>query len=261
MSKEEIQANFKSLREALDNCDGIFVMVDARDPQAFHCPWIVEEMKARKLPRLSAMVKVDLVPRVSAKNWVASLDPGLWTVGADLTKPEAAGAIVKKLIRDYGEGAKRMVCIGAPGTGKTTLCKIVGAPLIDTPGWLWPKNNISLALTGAYPWRGTNQSLALAFLSRVENGGFATLGITPELMLEAYAKKNGVAYEEAGNHLVARLRSYDLKWCAFSPIPKDDSFLWKRQWRVLLESCHHITEGWIRITPGEGVEKDEEILQ
>lgn len=261
MDKAAIKANFASLREALDNCDGIFVMVDARDPESFHCPWIVEECKRRGLPRLSAMVKVDLVPRVSAKNWVASLDPGLWTVGADLTKPEAAGAIVKKLIRDYGEGAKRMICIGAPGTGKTTLCKIVGEPLIDTPGWLWPKNNTSLALSGAYPWRGTTQELALAFLSRIEDGGFATLGITPELMLEAYAKKVGVEYEDAGKHLVERLRSGDLKWCAFAPIPKDDSFLWKRQWRILLESCHHITEGWIRIRSGTGVEIDQESIE
>lgn len=68
VDKAAIKQNFASLREALDSCDGIFVMVDARDPLSYHCPWIVEELKARNLPRLSAMVKVDLVPRVSAKN-------------------------------------------------------------------------------------------------------------------------------------------------------------------------------------------------
>lgn len=235
-------------------------MVDARDPQSYHCPWIVEEMKSRNLPRLSAMAKVDLVPRISAKNWVASLDPGLWTVGVDLTKPESAKEIVCKLIKNYGEGAKKMVCIGAPGTGKTTLCKIIGAPLIDTEGWLWPKDNVSLALTGNFVYRAGTQALALDFIKRIENGGYDLLGLSPEMILEAYAKKNNISYESAGEHLVSKLKKGELKWCAFSPVPKDDSFLWKRQWRILLESCSHITDGYIRITPGTGVEKGPEII-
>ena len=153
-----------------------------------------------------------------------------------------------------------MICIGAPGVGKTTLCNIIGSPLVDTPGYLWPKNNSSLSLAGTLPYRGTDRELALSFLSRIEDGGFCLLGITPEMMLEQYAQKNGISNEEAGTHLVNRLRSFELKWCAFSPTPKDDSFLWKRQWRILLESCHHITEGWIRIRPGTGLEIDESAL-
>lgn len=253
------QANLDELRRLLNECDGIFVVVDARDPESFHCPWIVEMMKKQNKPRLSAMVKVDLVPRICAKNWVASLDPGLWTVGADLTKPENAKTIVNKLIKGYGEGAKKMICIGAPGVGKTTLCNLIGAPLIDTPGYLWPKNNTSLSLAGNLPWHGSDRDLALAFLSRIEDGGFALLGITPEMMLEQYAIKNGIPKEEAGTHLVKRLKNFEIKWCAFPPVPKDDSFLWKIQWKVLLESCHHITEGWVRIKSGSGVEIDESL--
>lgn len=239
-------SSFRSLRAALDACDGIFVMVDARDPQAFHCKWIVDEMRARGLPRLSAMAKVDLVPRLSAKNWVASLDPGLWTVGVDLTRPESAAAIVRKLIRDYGCGAQRIACIGAPGTGKTTLCGIVGAPLFDTEGWHWAADSVSIALAGGFAYRAGAQALALAFLSRVEDGGLRALGLTAEA---------------AGEHLVGRLRRGELRWYVPAPVPRDDSFLWKRQWRILLDSCSHIADGYIRLTPGAGAERGPECTE
>ena len=255
----DIKANYQELRKALDECDGIYMVVDARDPPSFYCPWIIEEMKQRKLPRLSAVVKLDLIPRISANNWIASLDPGLWTVGADLTKPESAAAIVRKLIRDYGEGAKHIACIGAPGVGKTTLCKIIGEPLFDTPGWNWADNNVSLALCGSFKWRGSDEELALAFFARIEDGGYQVLGLTPQIMLKSYAEKEGLQYNEAASQLISKLRSGELKWCVFGPRPLDDSFLWKRQRRILLDSCHHQTEGYIHLKAGEGVKISPEL--
>ncbi|MDO4868812.1 MAG: ribosome biogenesis GTPase YlqF [Bacillota bacterium] len=154
-TRELIQENLKMV-------DAVIEVVDARIPVSSRNP-IIDELVKRK-PRVIALNKSDLADESATKVWAEYLTEREAAVKA-VSVNSMSGAGVKTLLKILeGMGAKRLMIVGVPNCGKSSLINRLtgkksaktgnkpgvtkgkqwlrlgnGMQLLDTPGILWPK--------------------------------------------------------------------------------------------------------------------------
>ena len=261
-----VQTSYTTFFDAVDAAPGVIEVLDARDPYSFRYVDMEQHAVAEEKRLLLVINKIDLVPAKCVAGWIASLSEIAPTIAVSAVNEEATAAMIAAAIGDL-EG----VCVvGAPGVGKTSICKCGGGKLVDTDKWEWTMCNNSLGLTMSVPWKGRTREFAVDTLERVSDGDvmFRLMGIKPENTagnaLVAYAKKNGIAKQEAPEKFIEHFLSGEWKWYAEAPEKEEGAAPFEineQQKQVMEKLCHPDADDYVVFGKGEVVRVDQNALE
>ncbi|KAH0786260.1 putative GTP-binding protein-animal [Histomonas meleagridis] len=256
------QTSYDSLLKAIENSQCVIEIVDARDPYSFRFLDLEGELSHNGTSLIILINKIDLVPAQEISGWIAFLSKTAPTIATSLEKlPTESAELVKQTITAVAPNATQIAVVGAPGTGKTTLCNLVGQPLLDTDKWQWTNCGNSLALTNSVPWKGRIRELAVDTLERVDGENICNLmGIkmenTPGNLLVSYAHKIGVSKQEVPEKFVEKFTSGEWKWFAKPPIIEEEFNISEMQSHVLGACSGEDVNSFIALGQGAPVSID-----
>lgn len=262
------QTTYDSLINTVDNTQGLIEILDARDPFSFRFLDIEGETTSENKPLIFLINKIDLVPAEDVKKWISALSQTAPTIAVSLLNPESCADLINHTLAEVAPESEKIAVVGAPGVGKTTLCKLIGGKLVDTEKWLWTICGNSLGLTNSVPWRGRIREFAVDTFERMTNDLiYQLLGMDKSKessvgnLFADYGKKNGLSKQEVPEFLMNKFTENEWKWFAEAPINETEVEINELQ-AGALAACSKADESEY-ITLGEGVtvQMDKKALQ